>query len=179
LSIFRFRRGGSTQYFTTGIAGTAKSTLAITANRLYAIPFFSPVPLKIDQLAIHVSTLLAGAARLGVYVDDGTIKPGKLIIDAGTVDTGTAGAKTLTVDLRFERKRLYWLALVANAAPTLGAVAVASALTCFFGLTDITTTLWLTFLYKTFTYAVLPDPFGDTLVLASGVIPAVFVRAVA
>ena len=36
--ILGFRKVG--QYFTTGIGGTAKTTLAITASRLYAIPFF-------------------------------------------------------------------------------------------------------------------------------------------
>lgn len=177
LSVFRFRKGGSTQYFTTGLLGTAKTTYAITANRLYAIPFFTPIPLKIDELAIHVSTGVVGSARLGIYVDDGTIKPGRLLIDAGQVTTSPAEAKTLTVALTLARKKLHWLALVASVAPTLGAIVSASALKDFFSISDLTYTSWCTHIYRTFTYAPLPDPFGGTLTLPTATIPLIFVRA--
>ena len=176
LSVFRYRKVG--QYLTTGIAGTAKTTLAITANRLYAIPFFCPKTITLDRIAIHVSTAGTGNARLGIYQDDGTTNPATatLVLDAGEVTIASTGAKELTINQTLTGGYLYWLALVSNGTPTLGAVAVASMMTCFFGLSSITTTAWLTFAYKTFTYNTLPNPFGGTITLASSACPAVFVR---
>jgi len=178
--ILGFRKVG--QYFTTGIGATAKTTLLITANRLYAIPFFCTKTINIDRIAIHVSTAASGYnARLGIYVDDGTTNPATatLIIDAGEVTVGSTGKQELTISVTLKGGRLYWLALVSGGAPTLGAVAVGSMIPSIFGLTDITTTAWLTFAYKSFTYGALPNPFGTTITLASGSCPAVFVRIAA
>lgn len=176
LSVFRFRKVG--QYVTTGIAATAKTTLALTANRLYAIPFFVPKTITLDRIAIHVSTAGTGNARLGIYRDDGTADPSTatLILDAGEVSIAATGKQELTINQTLTGGYLYYLAIVTNGTPTIGAVALASMMTSFFGLTDITTTAWLTFAYRSFTYAALPNPFNGTITLASGACPAVFVR---
>jgi len=168
----------SQRYYTGIINGLALTTLAMTANRLYAIPFLCSEPLKIDQIAINVTTLAAGSARLGVYADDRLIRPGRLVLDAGEVDTGATGVKTLSVTLDLLRKQLYWLAIVANAAPTVRAPAAGS---CYpiYGVDSSLGTAVGTHIYRAFTYGALPDPFGTPpFTIGIGSFPAVFVRIV-
>jgi len=175
-SIARFKLGGATRYFSAAWGATAGTTLALTADRLYAIPFFCPQTFVMGQIDINVTTLSAGNARMGIYEDNGKCNPGKLLLDAGEVSTGSNGVKGITVTKKLRGGKLYWLALVASATPTIRASAVGSNLTTFFGLDSTLGTAWGTFLYKSFTYAALPNPFGDTITIATGSMPAVFMR---
>lgn len=71
---------------------------AILADNLYAIPFYLPISMTFDRIAIGVQALGAGNARLGVYADDGSIYPGSLSFDAGTVDVSATGDKAIIID---------------------------------------------------------------------------------
>lgn len=91
---------------------------AITANRLYAIPFYMPdVPNRVVEMGLRVTGASAGAVRLGIYADkkEDQLYPGRLLLDAGTVDTSTTGEKSITMREGLPRG-LIWVALIGNSA---------------------------------------------------------------
>jgi hypothetical protein len=137
----------------------ANTTLTLTVNYLYAVPFFTPVPRTVTKMAIHVTTAVAGNARLGIYQDNGSIYPGSLVIDAGTVDTSTTGLKEITgLNISFSANTLYWIVLVANAAPTISAISSGQG----WGLLGYTTLLSASggsYWTVSYTYGTLPATF--------------------
>lgn len=120
LDISSYRRTGN--YYTTPVAGT-QDNLTTVATKLGASPFVVTRTISIDRIAIEVTTLaLATVVRLGIYNDDGSVFPGSLLLDAGTVDTSTAGLKTITISQTLS-PGLYWLAAATGAtSPELRAV---------------------------------------------------------
>lgn len=112
----QYYRSGRWYYGIPIIGSTA--TTSMPANRLFVFPFFTPVQSSWDAIGIYVSTAATGYARMGVYADNGNVYPGNLILDAGEVDTGTTGVKTLSITLTLS-PGLYWLALLTSAAPVL------------------------------------------------------------
>lgn len=181
-AIERYRKGGSTYYFTQGLGAATASALALTQDRLYGCPFFVPVTQKYDYIAINVTTYSNAAnVRLGVYADLGTVAPGRLIQDAGAVAIGSTGVKSIDLTatpIILVGGQLYWLALIISAIDTIRATTVGTNLTCFFGLDSTLGTAWYTFCYIARAYGALPDPFGAGITLASGSMPAVFLRKV-
>lgn len=180
-AVERYRKGSSTYYFTQGLGATARSTLALTANRLYGCPFFVPATQKYDYAAIIVTTKSNnGNARMGIYGDLGTVAPGPLILDFGAV--AITAAQVYAIDLTATpitlTPGLYWLALVTDVVNTIGATAVGTNLTCFMGLDSTLGTAWQTFVYVAFNYAALPNPFTTPVTIATGANPAVFMRKV-
>ncbi|MBA7560977.1 hypothetical protein ES708_02611 [subsurface metagenome] len=98
----------------------ATDTAAVGVNRLYATPFIVARALTIDRLAIEVTTA-AGAgsiARLGIYANGIDLYPGALIQDYGTVLVD-AIAVVAAAGVQALASGIYWLVVVADAAPTL------------------------------------------------------------
>lgn len=94
-------------------------SLAIAADKIYAMPFFAVRALTIDRLAIHVTNLSAGdIARLGIYADGTNLYPGALVKDYGTVSVAATGVVATSGDQSLT-KGLYWLVLVSDGTPTL------------------------------------------------------------
>lgn len=180
ISTFRSKGVTLNQWYTSPNTGTALGTGAPTANVLRAIPFIVTKVTTIDQMAINVTTLLAGLARIGIYADNGNNYPGALIVEATSVtqiDTGTAGVKIATGGLPVTlQPGLYWLAIVANAASTIRAHVVASMLPVLGYASTLPTTASLGWSVA-LTYAALPTTFtaGGAPIIAIP-IPAVFVR---
>ena len=161
IDVMRFRLGGGTRYFSSNFFAGGISAISLTTNYLFLIPFFTPVSISIDRIAINVT--VAGAAgkkaRLGIYEDDGKVYPRKLLLDAGEVFVDTTGLKEITINETLRGGKLYWLAIVTDGAPTLRIASYASCLSIFFGLDSTLGTSWSLLYWKSFTYAVLPDPF--------------------
>lgn len=79
---------------------------------------------KINVATVTTAGSAGAVCRLGIYKDDGTGNPGKLVLDAGTVDvTTTTGTKSITLgsDITLQ-PGLYWLC----AAPQGGATTQAT-----------------------------------------------------
>jgi len=175
--------GGSsweTWYFPGMKAATALTTGAPTANVLRAFPFVAPRRgAVLDRIGINVTTLLAGSTRLGIYrtVSESNLYPGDLLLDAGQVDTGTAGVKTLTINQALDPGRIYHAGIVSNAAPTLRCIALAGvgiSLLGFGAAFPTTPTLGLS---VAFTYAALPTPFPAGAVAITAVpVPVIGLR---
>jgi len=159
------------RYYTMSASdATAPTTLALTANRLYAMPFLISGTHVFSRIAINVSTLLAGNARMGIYSNTtGDVYPNTLILDAGAVDTGTAGLKELTITGNWSpAPGLYWLVLVASSASTVRAIAVGSTIPIL-GMDSTFAAAHGNSWYVAYTYAALPAvyPGGGTIGIAS------------
>jgi len=108
-----FRRDDGS-FYSGGTMGVwpEDQTFSPWADRLWTLPFYMPAtPNFIDEIGIEVSAINvggAGNARLGIYDDDGSIYPGKLIKDAGSVITGLLGPHYATVNESTPRG-LKWL----------------------------------------------------------------------
>lgn len=87
------------------------TTATVTAGTLSATPKFVPSTVSIDRLGMEVST--AGDAgskvRLGIYADDGTLRPGALVLDAGTINGDSNTRQDITVSATLQRG-WYWFA---------------------------------------------------------------------
>jgi hypothetical protein len=118
LSFMHWRISG--RYHSSNLVGST-TTLSIAANYLYAWAFYVPTSTTFDRIGTYISTAATGSARLGIYADNGAIYPGSLVLDAGTVDTGTTGSKEITISVTLS-PGLYWLALVSNASPAVGGI---------------------------------------------------------
>lgn len=94
------------------------NVLALTENRLYFQPFYSPTPMAIDRFAFAITTG-AGAAenevRTGVY-GTSSGRPGSRLIDNGRTVVGT-GTGNITVTMSLTLPAGWsWLAIIANRA---------------------------------------------------------------
>ncbi len=164
-SLLRFRKTG--RYFGSFLTGGAITTQSIaSANSLRSFPFFAPKTQKYDRIAIRVSTFATGTTpriRLGVYEDkgDGSVYPGKLVLDAGEVDVSTTGLKEIAINLTLKGGKLYWLSLVGQdtASLVVAAVPAADAAGALLGLDNgLTGTPYLGYAV-TQTYGALPANF--------------------
>jgi hypothetical protein len=100
------------------VGGLNSSQVIVAGDTLFAQPLWVAEAMTLDRLAVNVSTGASGAlARFGVYTAavTGNLYPDALLFDAGEVDAGTSGVKSVTVNLNLAGGRLYWLAMMKNA----------------------------------------------------------------
>ena len=94
-------------------------TLALTANRFYAMPFWVARDITVDRIAIYVDTLADPSnIRLGIYNNGTNLYPGTRLLDAGVVSGATTGVKAIAINQSLT-KGLYWLVAISDAAPTV------------------------------------------------------------
>lgn len=171
---FDFLHYMKTGSFYSSVIFTSDTTLT-TGNTLFAIPFIVVKTTTFDRIAVHVSTLEASTnVRLGIYNDDGTINPGSRIVDAGTIDAGSTGVKTIVINQTLT-PGLYWLASVSNT--TTGAIRSASstAMITVLGLLSTAFTSKNTGYSVIFAFGALPDPFPAASQITTSV-PIIAVR---
>lgn len=108
------------------IGSTALTTLALTFNRIYWIPFVVKNPVNITEIAINITTASAGNHQIGIYNANNLLQPNQLIFST-TFNAGIIGIKAyvFTTPLKLQ-KGIYWFAWWAGSAATVRAVPVAS-----------------------------------------------------
>jgi len=150
------------------IPSTAVAT--ISANSIY----YQPISITgtINRIGIEITTGAAGAARLGLYTNNGGI-PGTLILDGGTVDTTNIAIVEATISDMVLRGEWIWLAVVSNATPACRAGAVGTAMIAGAS----TPSAGIRGYVGTLAYAALPVA-APAIVSVSSVGPAVWLRAV-
>jgi hypothetical protein len=108
------------RYYTA--PSSARTTAAVADGGACAHPFWVGQNMTFDRIGVDVTAAIAASlVRLGIYADTGRGSPGARVLDAGTVDSSTTGAKELVIAqaLTFG---LYWLVTVGQGgAPTLRA----------------------------------------------------------
>lgn len=92
----------------------ARSAFAAVQDRLNIVPMLVPKDQRFVRIGAEVTTLAAASTvRLGIYNIGPTGLPTTLVLDAGTIDASTTGAKELTIDVTLPAG-LYGLAAVAQ-----------------------------------------------------------------
>jgi hypothetical protein len=174
--------GAETWYYANCANCTALAGAALTANRMYAMPFIAPKRgATIDRIAIRVTTAVGGSnCRLGLYANTAASNdpyPGALIRDSGNVGTaGTGVVADTVISQALTPGALYWVVAHVSAAISIACMAVAGAGT-FFG-TDNTLSLTPTAgIFNSQAFGALPStfPVGSTLITAAP-IPGIAVR---
>jgi hypothetical protein len=149
------------------------STLVMANNTLYMMPIWVPDIRNFTSIALgFVSAAVVGTAHLGIYrCNRLTGHPTTLIVDAGTVNTGTTGTKTIAINVTLN-PGLFMLAIVASGAPTVHAtlsdalgIQMTGGVNAIGGLSRI------------FSFAALPaDESAQTYALSTAFLPAVGIR---
>lgn len=95
------------------------STTAATNGSLRAHRFYIPNDVTLVRIAGEIT--VAGESgcklRMGIYADDGTMRPGSLIIDAGVMAGDVVAVAEVTVSQALSRG-WYWAAGAVQGAPT-------------------------------------------------------------
>jgi hypothetical protein len=151
------------------------STLALTINRLYAVPFIVVDAKTITRIAIHVTTLGASSScRLGIYQDNGSLYPGNLVSDCGIVSMTSTGIKEITgLNIALSANTLYWLTCVCNVAATIASFAVVYVNALLGYPTTALNTVGFSSYYVAFTYGVLPATYPVSATLNNATFPKI------
>jgi hypothetical protein len=167
---FTPRPPGITEYQVPYAANaTASTTLALTASRVYWIPFIIPRKVTISQLAINVTTASAGTHYVGIYGSDYYWQPSSSPLVSASFDAGSTGVKTANVSVTLTMG-VYWFAWAAGSAATVVAIALAGSPSLGLGsLGTANTTCYYT------SGSTLPDPAPSSgyTVLTGSAVPAV------
>lgn len=139
------------------IFGT-QATVALTANRLYAMPFYVAKTRTFTEVAINVATAVASSrARAAIY--DLTVDglPNALLLDAAEFDTASTGEKTGAISLTLTGGRIYFASLHSDGA--IGVTGLSSAVTSVLGRATPSGTQ-RNVAYRNVAYAAAPASFG-------------------
>jgi hypothetical protein len=112
LGVYPFFTFASGEYYGALRSLATLSTYgAITQNRIYYTWMYIPVATTFQNIAMSVETAQASNTfRLGVWQDNGSGKPGALLVDGGTVDASTTGLKQASISVSISG--LVWLGIV-------------------------------------------------------------------
>ena len=117
---------GTAMYQFPQAFSAVNGTSAAAANTLYALPIWVSRRQTITKLGLRVTTAAGTNGRVGLYSDHPiNSMPHLLQADGGSVSTASTGDKEATVSVVVD-PGLYWLVVVCDGAPTLGAGTVAS-----------------------------------------------------
>jgi len=100
--------------------GAGSNTQSIYANRLYATYLAVPRGVMVDRIGVVINeAAVGGSLRMGIYRDDNLdTYPDSLVLDAGAIDVGTTGEKTIEMSQHLEGG-IYFLAFISDATPKL------------------------------------------------------------
>jgi hypothetical protein len=106
------------------MTSSATTTLAMTNNTSYWIPFAVNRNISISAISINVSTAASSTSEtVGIYNSDLTNLYPNTLLGSVTLDTTTTGLKTGTLSTAITlTPGIYWIALASNGAPTLTAI---------------------------------------------------------
>jgi hypothetical protein len=122
------------------MTSTATTTLAMTNNTSYWIPFGVNRNITVNAISINVSTAGGTSETVGIYNSNLTNLYPNTLLGSVTLDTTTTGFKTGTLATAITlTPGIYWIALASNGAPTLTALAVGSLLPLAYSATTAVT----------------------------------------
>lgn len=157
------------------VAGTALTTLTLTAARQYFVPLAVPRRVNLTGLRISVATASAGTASIGIYDNTqvaGNDAPGALLASVTGLNTGTTGNKDGALSYTLLPGQIYWASLIASAAATVRALAVASVQTALGRV--VNSSAAVTYLYAAGSGATLPNPAPTALANGTDKCPAIY-----
>jgi hypothetical protein len=96
---------------------TTLATLGVGTLRI--APAVIPRAITIDRLGAEITAVgeAGSKLRIGIYADDGTGKPGSLLLDAGQINGDSATVQEITVNQTLN-PGIYWFGAVVQAVTT-------------------------------------------------------------
>lgn len=155
---------------------TALTTLTLTANRIYFIPFCLTSKATVDSAFIYVSTAASADIYVGIYQATETqyyyLEP-RTLLCSGYVSASSTGEKYVYFDTSatINKGTLYFVAVVSNGTPGVRAVAIAGVFP-YFGMSSTSATAFASHKYASFSPP-LPSSFNYSTALGTGSVPAV------
>lgn len=176
-SAMRVRGSTYDRYHTSSKFAFSFTTVALTANRLYATPLLIGENMTLDRIGISISTTSSGStsvARLGIYNSNSNHLPSTLVADFGTITTSaTTNLTTIAINQTLT-PGLYFMALLSNATDTVRAIPT-TGFDSIFGYGNNPTLNVAGQFYQAQTYGALPSSFtASTFSVAA--VPAIFYR---
>lgn len=114
------------RYVIPGWYIAARTTVVMTANRIFFIPIFVEETTTYIRIGIEVTALSAGSVDLRIFEWDAGL-PGALVLSAGTVDPGTTGVKEIVIAQELTRG-YYYLAARFDSTPACRCPDIANAI---------------------------------------------------
>jgi hypothetical protein len=151
------------------VNATSATTLALTASRVYWIPFTVPRKVNITQLAINVTTASAGTHYVGIYASDYYWQPTGAPLVSVSFDTSSTGVKTANVSVTLS-VGVYWFAWAAGSAATVTAIALAGCASLGLGNVGTANT---TYYYTSGSSLPNPAPSSGYTVGTASAVPAI------
>lgn len=112
----------------TFVSGTLTTQTGL-ANRLDLYPFVPAHNLPINQLAIEVTTGVAGALmKIGIW-ENASGLPGALVVGTGDLDGSSNGVKTFAVSTTLVAGKVYWMGVHYSSNNSVRAIPVAMSMT--------------------------------------------------
>lgn len=161
------------RYHAQNVLGAGWGTQAFAANYLYGVPLHIPEDMSFDRIASRITLQAVGAARMGIYKDNGFTYPGALALDSGAIDTNVLGDSIVAVNVTL-RAGLYWLAWLSNATPTIVQI-TQNVIPAITGAADPSQTPGPIYLVAQ-AYGALPDPFPAGAGYSWADSPGIFLR---
>jgi hypothetical protein len=110
----------SGEHVMTSSMGAVTGTQTGAAGRVRLFPFAPGADLVVDQMAINVTTEVAGAlGKIAVYSADANGRPDQLILETGDLDLGTLGVRSIAATLTLRAGRTYWFGLRHSSTATV------------------------------------------------------------
>lgn len=107
-------------YYTPWSAGALGGSSALGVGTLRCAPFDVPNSVQITRVGAEVLSAgdVGSKLRFGIYADDGTGRPGALLLDAGTINGDSATLQEITgLNLTLGPGR-YWVACAVQSVAT-------------------------------------------------------------
>jgi hypothetical protein len=168
------------RYYDNAFHGANALTSAAAANRVEMSPFYTSMPLRIDQIGVSVSTARADSfVRCFIYGSDAEGWPDNLLYEGDSDLSSAANAYVShSLDFTFDSGRQYWLGCRMSSNPSLRSINAGSMPNL--GLMSVTGG-YATMLRRTLSFATpLPESWGfDAGELATGNPISVRMRAAA
>jgi hypothetical protein len=159
---------------------SALTTLAVTAGRLYAAPFYVSKTQTFTKASIDVTAFSSGTTNqceLGYYANSSGV-PGALVADWGNVSSATPnGSKEITSLTITLSPGWYWLAVGCSDTPTLESGATSNGVSSFLlGMAAQTSPSMQGFVAWTYSTGNLPNPYGTMSYSGNTAQPLVYLR---
>ncbi len=143
------------------LSADSLSTPTLSANTLYAVPFFVHESGTYDGLSITITAPAASNGRLGIYTDSGGY-PDELVKDTGAFLTSNAASQPQTFTAETLAAGIYWLVFLTDASSLQVRGILAGACTDLLGREISSSPANFgngNVITRSFSYAALPDPF--------------------
>lgn len=100
----------SGRYYFLPNYGTTTASGALTTGSLRMTPFLVPNAVTLDRIGGEITIIgdVGSKLRIGIYEDDGTGRPGDLILDAGTIAGDSATVQQITINQALD-PGIYWI----------------------------------------------------------------------